>query len=75
MTEENRYLNQQRYQNYAAIRDAKGMKDFQVANETGVSPSTFTDWKTGKSTPAFGNIVKIAECLNVSPTEFEQRSQ
>ena len=73
MVDEKRNLNQQRYQNYAEIRDAKGMKDFQVAPETGVSPSTFTDWKTGKSTPAFGNIVKIAEYLNVSPIEFEQR--
>ena len=73
MSEERLNLNQQRYQNYAAIRDAKGVKDFQVATETGVSPSTFTDWKTGRSTPAFSNIVKIAEYLKVSPSEFEAR--
>lgn len=60
-----------RYANYAAIRDKRGLTDAQVAKKTGLTQSTLSDWKAGRYTPAFGNIVKIAECLHVSANRFE----
>lgn len=60
-----------RYANYAAIRDKRGLTDAQVAKKTGLAQSTLSDWKAGRYTPAFGNIVKIAECLRVSANRFE----
>lgn len=60
-----------RYQRYAEIRDKRKMTDAQVAKKTGLTQSTLSDWKAGRYTPAFGNIVKIAECLRVSANRFE----
>ena len=54
------------YQRYAEMRDAKGMTDYRVAAETGLSRSTFTQWKHGISTPKAKNMKKIADCLGVS---------
>ena len=64
-------LNQRRYQKYEAIRDARGLKDADVASGTGITQSTLSDWKSGRTTPAFGNIVKIANFLAVAANEFE----
>ena len=71
MVEEKRVLNQARYSKYAKIRDSKGFSDAKVSGETGVLASTFSDWKKGEYTPSFGNMMKIANFLNVSLNEFE----
>lgn len=39
------------YEIYCKLRDAKGMKDADVARETGITKSTFSDWKNGRSNP------------------------
>lgn len=39
------------YEIYCELRDARGMKDADVARETGITKSTFSDWKTGRSVP------------------------
>jgi repressor LexA len=57
------------YAKYAKRRDELHMTDFSVANETGIAPSTISDWKNGKSTPKMDKLVKIAKLLNV-PLEF-----
>lgn len=54
------------YTRYAEIRDAKGMKDFDVAKATGIPSSTFSDWKSGKSKPKIEKIIKIAKVLECS---------
>ena len=71
MINSNKELNQARYLNYARIRDEKGLKDSDVAEETGITQSVISDWKAGRATPAFGNIVKIANYLGVSVNVFE----
>jgi transcriptional regulator with XRE-family HTH domain len=71
MVEEKIRINQKRYMKYASIRDEQHKTDAQVSRETGILQSTFSDWKSGNYTPAFGNIVKIAECLGVSANTFE----
>jgi len=60
-----------RYQKYEKIRNEKGFKDIEVATGAGIYPSTLSDWKSGRATPAFGNIVKIAKFLGVSANDFE----
>lgn len=54
------------YERYCKIRDEKGMKDSLVAKQTGITKSTFSDWKNGRSTPKREKLAKIAECLGVS---------
>ena len=40
------------YEIYCELRDARGMKDADVARETGITKSTFSDWKNGRSNPS-----------------------
>ena len=54
------------YDNYAKIRDSKGLKDYNVAKGTGISPGTFGDWKAGNYTPKVDKLQKIADFLGVS---------
>ena len=59
------------YDTYCKIRDSKGMNDSQVAKLAGIGRSTFTDWKSGRSTPKMPKIIKIAQVLNVNPETLE----
>ena len=54
------------YEKYVAIRDARGMTDYEVAKISGIPRSTFTDWKTGRSEPKLPKLLKVAEALNVT---------
>ena len=54
------------YEKYVAIRDARGMTDYEVAKISGIPRSTFSDWKTGRSEPKLPKLLKVAEALNVS---------
>ena len=54
------------YEIYCKLRDAKGMKDADVARETGITKSTFSDWKNGRSNPKDAKLQKIADLFVVS---------
>lgn len=54
------------YENYCKLRDAKGLKDADVAKGTGITKSTFSDWKNGRSAPKNEKMIKIANFLGVS---------
>ena len=58
------------YAKYVKLRDAKGMSDAEVSKITGISRSTFTDWKSQRSNPKLEKLVKIASALGVSIEEF-----
>ena len=58
------------YEKYAEFRDAKGLSDYAVAQETGIGLSTFSDWKSGRSKPKVEKLAKIATCLGVSIEEL-----
>ena len=49
------------YQKYAELIKQKGIRTSDVCRATGISASTFTDWKTGKSKPKIDKIQKIAD--------------
>ena len=58
------------YENYCRLRDSKGVKDADVSRATGITKSTFTDWKTGRSAPKAEKLQKIAEYFGVSVDYF-----
>lgn len=54
------------YDRYKAIRDSRNVKDSQVAKETGITKSTFSEWKSGKYTPKQDKLQKIADYFGVT---------
>ena len=54
------------YEIYCKLRDQKGVKDADVAKNTGITKSTFTDWKNGRSSPKADKLEKIANYFGVS---------
>lgn len=54
------------YGRYCKLRDNLKLKDSDVAKETNITPSTFSDWKKGKSSPNAEKLVKIARYLKTS---------
>lgn len=54
------------YENYCKIRDQRGVKDADVAKATGITKSTFSDWKSGRSHPKHEKLQKIADFFDVS---------
>lgn len=54
------------YERYCKIRDSLGLRDSDVARKTGITPSTFSDWKKGKSMPNTQKMVVIAKTLNTT---------
>lgn len=53
------------YDEYAEIRDSKGLTDGKVAKKAGIGRSTFSDWKYGRSVPKFDKMCKIAEAMGM----------
>ena len=53
------------YEKYSIIRDRLGLKDSDVSKGSGVSRSTFSDWKNGKYQPKEDKLEKIANYLGV----------
>lgn len=54
------------YEIYCKLRDAKELKDAEIAKKAGITRSTFSDWKNGRSTPKHEKLIKIADVLGVS---------
>lgn len=54
------------YEIFAKLLAAKGCSAYQVSKATGISQSTLSDWKNGKTTPKADKVKKIAEFFGVS---------
>lgn len=54
------------YENYAKLKEAKGVNDFAVSKATGIAPATMSDWKNGRTEPKIDKLQKIADYFNVS---------
>lgn len=61
---------QSRYPRYASIRDSHGLRDYDVAQASGVPASTISDWKRGLSQPTVEKLIKIARVLGVTVEEL-----
>ena len=54
------------YAVYCKLRDFRGVKDADVVRATGITKSTFSDWKSGRSEPKKEKLQKIADFFDVS---------
>lgn len=54
------------YEIYCKLRDEKGIKDSDVVKSTGITKSTFSDWKSGRSKPKNDKLQKIADYFGVT---------
>lgn len=53
------------YEKFAELLCQKGITPYRVFKETGVSQTTLSDWKKGKSVPKIDKLQKIADYLEV----------
>lgn len=53
------------YEKFAELLHQKGITPYRVFKETGVSQTTLSDWKNGKSVPKIDKLQKIADYLGV----------
>lgn len=54
------------YEIYCQLRDSRGLKDSDIVRATGITKSTFSDWKSGRSNPKNDKLQKIASFFGVS---------
>lgn len=57
------------YLKYAELRDQKGVTDYRVAKETGISTATLSNWKQGNYKPKLDKLLLIARYFGV-PIEY-----
>ena len=57
------------YEKYVIARDEKGVTDYRVAMDTGITKSTFTDWRSGRSKPKLKKLVLLAKYFD-KPIEY-----
>ena len=58
------------YEKYVELRDKKGVTDYRVSVDTGITKSTFTDWKSGRSKPKMDKLSILADYFGVSIEYF-----
>lgn len=58
------------YEKYAAIRDKKGVSDYQVWKDTGIATATLSDWKNGISKPKTDKLMILANYFGVGIEEL-----
>lgn len=58
------------YEKYVRLRDERGLTDYRVSVETGITKSTFTDWKTGRSQPKLDKLQRLASYFDVEVAFF-----
>lgn len=54
------------YEIFEQLLQKYGVTSYKVSKETGVTQSTLSDWKRGRSTPKTDNMKKIADFFGVS---------
>lgn len=58
------------YERFEALLKKFKVKAADVAKATGIHPSTFSDWKKGKSKPKIDKILKIANYFKIDIQYF-----
>lgn len=53
------------YEKYCELRDALGLTDYRIAKDTGIDPATFSNWKSGKSSPKLPKLLLLARYFGV----------
>ena len=58
------------YKKYARLRDEKGVTDYRVSIDTGITKSTFSDWKNGRSNPKVDKLKILANYFGKPIEDF-----
>ena len=58
------------YEKYVKLRDEKGVTDYRVSEDTKITKSTFSDWKSGRSNPKIDKLKILADYFGVSIEYF-----
>lgn len=59
------------YSRFQTLLDQYGVSAFAVSKETGITSSTFSDWKNGRSYPKEMKLKKIALFFDVPMSYFQ----
>lgn len=57
------------YSKYLELREKNNLTDYKVSKDTGITASTFTDWKNGRSKPKITKLLILARYFGV-PVEY-----
>lgn len=57
------------YKNFVDLLDKTNKTAYRVSKDTGITQSTFTDWKTGRSKPKIDKLMILANYFGV-PIEY-----
>lgn len=52
------------------LRDEKGITDYRVSIDTGITKSTFSEWKSGRSKPKVDKLKLLADYFGVKIEYF-----
>lgn len=58
------------YEKFNYVIKEKELTAYAVAKATGLSPTVFSDWKSGKSSPKVDKLKKIADYLDIPLDEL-----
>ena len=58
------------YEKFEELLNARKVSAADVAKATGIYPSTFSDWKSGRSNPGVEKLAKIAKFFGVRIEDF-----
>lgn len=58
------------YKKFEQLITEKGITTYRVAKDTGIAPTVFSDWKTGKSKPKVDKLMILAKYFDVSVEYF-----
>lgn len=58
------------YQKFEKLVNARGITAYRVAKDLELTPTVFSDWKSGKSKPKVDKLKKIADYFGVSIEYF-----
>ena len=54
------------YERFDSLLRQHNTTVYRVSKETGIAPSTFSDWKSGRSTPKADKLLRIADYFGIS---------
>lgn len=63
------------YERYCQLRDKKGITDYRVSKDTGMTSSLFSDWKAGRIKPGLKSIKTLADYFGVTVDYFLEESE
>lgn len=58
------------YETFKKLIDERNITSYKVSKDTGISQTTFSDWKVGKSKPKADKLKILADYFGVSVDVF-----